>query len=426
MNKKRIFLLFLLFSLVQNVLCAKTFTYTQVHSMPLSIEKDYYIWRFLEQKNTTKAQSKKIIKEASRLNSKLKTAYKKKTGLMASIPKRKAIAGFSSNINWKERAKAHKYFKHGLALLQQGKKTQASGYFYLARHAYTKRYDVDKSLFWLYLIGKEKRYIKALRESREVNIYTLMAADAMNARYPKTITAQLWDKKTSNFDITNPIDWAKVKHRMNTEDDLEALAQEHKNQECIGIYTYIKARACNYEDSYFPMPYRKVMKKLPKKRQALIYAIARQESRFVPASVSRSFALGMMQFMPFLIKHIAKEKGQDIDLDRIFDPYKAIEYADYHLTYLNTYLYHPLFVAYAYNGGIGFTRRYLQGDKHFRKGAYEPYMSMETMKNTEAREYGKKVLANYVIYLNKLGVSTRLFPLLKVLATPKETDKFRE
>jgi len=34
-------------------------------------------------------------------------------------------------------------------------------------------------------------------------------------------------------------------------------------------------------------------------RKALMLAIARQESKFIPASISRSFALGMMQFMPF-------------------------------------------------------------------------------------------------------------------------------
>ena len=65
------------------------------------------------------------------------------------------------------------------------------------------------------------------------------------------------------------------------------------------------------------------MRKFSKERQALIYAIARQESRFVPASVSRSFALGMMQFMPFLIRHVAKEKGQRIDYDDIFKPEKG-------------------------------------------------------------------------------------------------------
>lgn len=207
--------------------------------------------------------------------------------------------------------------------------------------------------------------------------------------------------------------------------DLDDLADDHKSQEAIGVYTYIKAKACNYQDQYFPMPYRDVMKKMTPERQALIYAIARQESRFVPASVSRSFALGMMQFMPFLVKHVAKEKGHTIDLDDMFDPYRAIEYADFHLDYLTKYLYHPLFIAYAYNAGIGFTRRHIENKRNFRTGPYEPYMSMETMKNYEAREYGKKVLANYIIYLNKLGVVTRIFPLIKVLATPSATDKFR-
>jgi soluble lytic murein transglycosylase len=50
---------------------------------------------------------------------------------------------------------------------------------------------------------------------------------------------------------------------------------------------------------------------------------------------------------------------------------------------------------------------------------------MELMKNNEAREYGKKVLSNYVIYLNKLGVSTHITPLIMQLATPSKTDKFR-
>jgi len=173
------------------------------------------------------------------------------------------------------------------------------------------------------------------------------------------------------------------------------------------------------------MPYRDIMSKLPKKRQALIYAIARQESRFVPAAVSRSFALGMMQFMPFLIDHVAKQKGEKIDYDAIFNPKKAIEYANYHLDYLSKHLYYPLFIAYAYNAGIGFTRKYLRNPKHFRKGPYEPYMSMETMENAQAREYGKKVLANYVIYRMLLGSPIKITTLLKELDKPILTDKFR-
>jgi len=406
---------------------AKTFTYWQVHQMPKSVEKDYYIWRLLSQKNTTKQEARNIITEATKLNKKLKTAYKKKTGLVAVLPKVQAsVSKGAVDNSWRVRSKANKHFKHGLALLKQGKAKQASGYFDVARRSYKKRYDVDKSLFWLYMSTKNQNYIKALRKSHHVNIYTLMAADTMNARYPKTITESLWRSKTAGFNIQDPIAWAKVKHKMKAGCDLDDLADEHKSQECIGIYTYVKAKASNFTEQYFPMPYRDAMKDMPKERQALIYAIARQESRFVPASVSRSFALGMMQFMPFLVKHIAKEKGENLDLDQMFDPYKAIEYADYHLDYLTKYLHHPLFIAYAYNGGIGFTRRHIKGHKHFRKGSYEPYMSMESMKNEEAREYGKKVLANYVIYMNKLGVTTRIFPLLKTLASPEKTDTFRK
>ena len=414
----------LLLSLGTTVLNAKKFTYEQIHKMPKSIEKDYYIWRFLSQTTTTAAEAKEVIYEASRLNSKLRTAYKNRTGLTVALPKIKAAG--EENKNWRRRSKAHKSFKHGLALMQQKKPKQAAGYFEDAHKKYVKRYDIDKSLFWLYLSTKDDNYIKLLRESCHVNIYTLMAADTINGRYPKTITESLWKSSKWGFDIEDPIDWAKVKQKMYSGVDLDELADEHKSQKTIGVYTYLKAKACNYTESYFPMPYRKAMKHMTPERQALIYAIARQESRFVPASVSRSFALGMMQFMPFLVKHVSKEKGEKIDLDDIFNPYKAIEYADFHLDYLTSYLYHPLFIAYAYNAGIGFTRRHIKNNRNFRKGPYEPYMSMEKMENYEAKEYGKKVLSNYVIYLNKLGVTTRIFPLLKVLASPSETDKFRK
>jgi len=422
MNK--IFLsIFLSLLLSLTIANAKTFSYWQVAKMPISTEKDYYIWRFLQQPNTTVSDAKNIIQQAYRLNKKLRIAYKNKTGLNAKLKKLHQVG--ETNPYWKTRSKAHKYFKQGLALMKVNKPSQAKAFFALAEKSYVKRYDKDKSLFWLYLSTRDPIYMKRLRKSYHINIYTLIAADNINGAYPKTISNSIAKSSTYGFDINNPIHWAKVKEKMNNGANLNNLADTYRSQECIGIYTYLKAKACNYTKSYFPMPYRDAMRKLPIRRQALIYAIARQESRFVPASVSRSFALGMMQFMPFLIKHIAKEKGENIDLDMMFNPYKAIEYADFHLDYLEKYLKHPLFIAYAYNGGIGFTRRHIKDKKHFRIGAYEPYMSMETMKNVEAKEYGKKVLANYVIYMNKLGIKTRIFPLLKVLATPSATDTFR-
>jgi soluble lytic murein transglycosylase len=134
----------------------------------------------------------------------------------------------------------------------------------------------------------------------------------------------------------------------------------------------------------------------------------------------------MMQIMPFLIKHLAKERKEKLDLDQMFDPYVAISYANQHLNYLNKKLYHPLFVAYAYNGGIGFTRRTIRSKHLFKSGKYEPYLSMELIDYEESKKYGKKVLTNYVIYMNILGEKIKITPLLNVLDDPKKTDRYRK
>ena len=418
------YLTFLLFT-TSVTLEAKTFSYWQVHHMPRSIEKDYYIWRFLEQKTTTTLEARTIIKEIFHLNKKLRLSYKAKTGFDAPVVKVKK--GNISEKVWKGTQRANAYFLNGLKLLQKNNKKLAISYFKTAEKNYTKRYEKDKVLFWLYMTTQKRKYLNALHKSYHPNIYTLIAADTIQGKYPKTITQQIRKNHVIGFDIKDPISWSKIKTKMNHSSSysIDSLARHYASQETIGIYTYLKARASNFTKSYFPMPYRGIMKHLPIKKQALIYAIARQESRFVPASVSSSFALGMMQFMPFLIKDIAKRKKESIDLDAIFDPKKSIEYADFHLKFLMKFLKHPLFIAYAYNAGIGFTKKYLKSSHHFRKGSYEPYMSIETMQNAQAREYGKKVLANYIIYMNKLGKPTRIFSLLKVLATPQKTDTFR-
>jgi soluble lytic murein transglycosylase len=417
------------FFLSTAALHAKRLTFSEVHKMPRSVEKDYYIWRFLSQPSTTASEAKFIIHDVNHLNKKLKTAYKKKTGFIPKLsPRPLLVVSPSAKEAWKRKVQANKHFKTAIKQVERRELQQATNNFYKAYRLYEQRWEKDKTLFWLYLVTKKRTYLDKLLKSYHINMYTLTAADMENRGYPRTIITPVVRKSSVwGIDAKDPIDWAKIKAKMYEPDaDLDDLAEACESQETIGMHTYLKAKACNFRKSYFPMPYRDTMKKLPKKRQALIYAIARQESRFIPAAVSRSFALGMMQFMPFLIEHIAKQKGERIDLDMLFSPHKAIEYADYHLDYLNRYLYHPLFVAYAYNGGIGFTKKLIQNRHYFRKGPFEPYLSMEKISNAEAREYGKRVLTNYVIYLNKLGISTRLLPLLKRLTDPSKTDAFRK
>ena len=267
-----------------------------------------------------------------------------------------------------------------------------------------------------------------LTPNSHVNLYTLLAADITKTKYPDTIVVPSSRRKVHpTIDPSDPIDWARLKYRLfSPTANLEQLARYCDSEETIGMHCYIKERALHHRLSFFPLPYRDTMKRFPVERQALIYAIARQESRFIPGAVSRAFALGLMQIMPFLIDHLAKQRGEHIDYDDIFDPKTAIIYANDHLDYLTSYLYHPLFVAYAYNGGIGFTKKIITRKTLFRKGNYEPYMSLERIPNYETRDYGKKVLVNYVIYLNLLGKPTRLLPFIEDLIDPYMTDRFRK
>ena len=495
---------------------AKAFTFNQVHTMPKSVEKDYYIWRFLSQGSTTAAQAKEIIKEVDHLNKKLRTAYRRKTGTAPKVyrqpkagkpasqaqkqawryksaklqsiirsktpfndwsaeepyvqcyvfnncgkAKRKSLNRPISKLQYRkmttdksfnqsvhyilserlENLKKALYYKPAIGnemtfnthftiamdALRYGNKKTAAIYFDQARKKANKREEADKATFWLYQTTGKKGYLRNLLKSWDVNLYTLIARDMMHIKYPKTITPKLPRKNLRHYNEQNPIQWAYIKKELfKPGTNLNSLAKKYKAEESVGVYTYIMARESHQKNIYFPMPYRNIMSQFPKQRQALIYAIARQESRFVPASVSRSFALGMMQIMPFLVKHIAKQRGEHIDLDEMFNPRKAIVYANHHLNYLTTYLHSPLFIAYAYNGGIGFTRRMIQRPDYFKKGLYEPYLSMEKMTNIEAREYGKHVLTNYVIYLNKLGVPARILPYLQALTNPSGTDEFRK
>ncbi len=119
--------------------------------------------------------------------------------------------------------------------------------------------------------------------------------------------------------------------------------------------------------------------------------------------------------MPFLAKATAKVKRiKDFDLDDMFKPAIAYGFAYDHIDYLKKKLKHPLFIAYAYNGGIGFTKRMLKSGL-FKKNKYEPFLSMELVPYDESRRYAKKVLANYIIYKNILGEKVTLKALLKKL-----------
>ena len=493
-----------IFGLIVATIALNALSLSELKSMPKSIERDFYIWRFLQQDSTSKEDALKTKELIYHLNGKLISSFYKKTniklhkkiykyGKHLNLDRYRAIIknlqrepNFYKawlnldtkdklevfNLSGKSGRKAlnknmpsniyknmSKYwginefifrvyrehlnsventiintkppignkinYKHlmgiGFSALVSENRDVASAYFRAARYKARDRFHADRAIFWNYMASKDSKLLYKLASSYDFNIYKLIAFDFLKQPYPSPAKLPNITKDRVDFDITNPINWAKLKRKIFSKNtNLLALASIFKAKNTLGYYSYIINKASRDTKQYFPIIYTQYMKGLSIKRKALILALMRQESRFIPASISSSFALGLMQFMPFLIKDIAKKRGDNIRLEDMFKPKVAIIYANYHLNYLEKYLPNPLFVAYAYNAGIGYTRRMLRKTTHFKRfGELEPYLSLEMVDNDQANEYGKKVLANYVIYRKLLGSPVKITTILKSLITYK-------
>ena len=311
--------------------------------------------------------------------------------------------------------------------IRHGKKTLAVNYLTLAYKKAYYRFDKDKVLFWLAELLPQKDYLQRLSDSFDLNIYSLYACEKLKKRTPR-IATPAFTSTDNDYNISDPFSWLAVLKQIKGKkrDDLIDYAKRFAASNTLGHYCFIMERASRYRTHYFPLPYKNAYKSLSLDDKAMLLALARQESRFIPSSISPSYALGMMQIMPFLVKALAKERKEPLNLDSMLHPDKNIDYSVEHLKYLRRYLMHPLFIAYAYNGGIGFTKRTLTKRGLFHKGKYEPWLSMELIHYDESRRYGKKVLANYLVYRKILGEPISVASVVETLTQPERTDRFRK
>jgi len=289
--------------------------------------------------------------------------------------------------------------------------TQAIQYLQQSYKTAYFRFDKDKVLFWQYKISHDKSYLRELALSWDINIYSLFAKELLHIE-PHNIKfgVKLANSDLTSYDISDPFAWLAVLRHIKKLDKQKLLKYKSifTTQQTQGHISFIQERYDRYKIAYFAKPYDMIIKNYSIERQALIYALARQESRFIPTSISPSYALGVMQIMPFLSKALAKQLKEQYDIDKQLIPSINIKYANKHLNYLERKLNHNvLLIAYAYNGGIGFTKRMLKNG-FFKLGKYDPYISMELIPYDESRRYGKKVLANYIIYYNNLAKNKKI------------------
>ncbi len=155
--------------------------------------------------------------------------------------------------------------------------------------------------------------------------------------------------------------------------------------------------------------------------EAVLFAIARQESRFIADIVSSAGAQGLMQIMPATARWIAKQLGDSgYRPSQITDPEINTRYGAFYFRHLLDRLDNqPALAAAAYNAGPG------------RAQAWRPAAPLEgaawveTIPFNETRDYVKKVLANLMFYSHALGRPAQ--PLTARLATvaPRSGERQR-
>lgn len=128
----------------------------------------------------------------------------------------------------------------------------------------------------------------------------------------------------------------------------------------------------------------------------LVLSLMRQESAFNPRIMSKANAIGLMQLMPKTAGEVARSLGKEIPTEeQLKDPSNnvrlGIDYLNYLMVSFNQNIVYALA---AYNAGPTKVKQWttLHSNLH-------PLEFIETIPYTETRNYVKKVLRNYSIYL---------------------------
>ncbi|PAF48125.1 hypothetical protein BKH46_02100 [Helicobacter sp. 12S02634-8] len=315
---------------------------------------------------------------------------------------------------------ANTFFLLGINEVLEKSDKKALVYFGRSQAAAIDPFMRDRALFWQYLISKNKLFLRELAQSQFVDIFSIYAHQKLGGKPAYTIvsTFENISSQDPDFDFKDPFEWQILRDNIFAISDTQAYQQVlhyFRYQKTLPHLVYFLNRESKYKINYFITPYEDLISWHDDDEKSMVYAIARQESHLLPALISRSYALGVMQIMPFNVAPFAKEMHlEGITLTDMFDPQTALRFGNYYLNHLKEEFPHPLFVAYAYNGGPGFLRRLLAKNELFLKGRkYEPWLSMELLPYEESRFYGMKVMANYVIYQELFGHKVNLEELLK-------------
>ena len=141
--------------------------------------------------------------------------------------------------------------------------------------------------------------------------------------------------------------------------------------------------------------------------RAAVYAIARQESRFDVDAVSRSGARGLMQLMPATARETAHLLGVSYSISRLTSDaaYNAFLGSSYLARQLSRFDGSLIMAAAAYNAGGGNVNKWIRAFGNPTNPSVDPVVWIEQIPFVETRKYVQRVLANYLFYRERLGLS---------------------
>lgn len=142
--------------------------------------------------------------------------------------------------------------------------------------------------------------------------------------------------------------------------------------------------------------------KVPENQESawtMIHAIARQESQFDRAAISRVGARGLMQLMPGTARETAGKLGLSYDGSALTTDtdYNIQLGSTYFQRMFDNYGSYPLAVA-AYNAGPGNVNKWLKANGDPRMGQIDMLDWIESIPVSETRNYVQRVLENAVVY----------------------------
>lgn len=158
-----------------------------------------------------------------------------------------------------------------------------------------------------------------------------------------------------------------------------------------------------YDAALYPLPHWKPRDGFQVDR-ALLFAVARVESRFDARLVTRTGASGLLQIMPGTARYVRNRHDDIDDSSRaaLLEPSENLEMGQ---RYIAELMQMPIvggnmfYLGAAYNAGPGNLARWR---KQFRD-VKDPLLFIESVPFGETRAYLEKFLANYWIYRLRLG-----------------------